>query len=82
MVNVAKGVLLKCSDAAIKQFIKHLDESSALGMKFIIHDLDDTHLFVQGDVTRSLQMKLDELMARNSYSEFGGDAAGPRVRTE
>ena len=82
MVNVAKGVLLKCSDAAIKQFIKHLDENNALGRKFIIHDLDDIHLFIQGDVTRSLQVKLDELMARNSYSEAGGEAAGPRVRTE
>lgn len=82
MVNVAKGVLLKCSDAAIKQFIKHLDETNALGRKFILHDLDDVHLFVNGDVSRALQSRLDELMARNSYSEFGGEPAGPRVRSE
>lgn len=82
MVNVVKGVLLKCSDAAMKQFIKHLDETNALGRKFILHDLDDIHLFVSGDVSRALQLKLDELMAKNSYSEFGENAAGPRVRNE
>ena len=82
MVNVAKGVLLKCSDAAIKQFIRHLDETNALGRRFILHDLDDVHLFVSGDVSRALQAKLDELMARNSYSELGAEAAGPRVRRE
>jgi len=82
MVNVAKGVLLKCSDAAIKQYIKYLDENNLLGKKFILYDLDEVHLFVSADVSRALQGKLDELMERNSYSEFGGDAAGPRVRKE
>ena len=82
MVNVAKGVLLKCSDAAIKQYVKFLDENNLLGKKFILHDLDDVHLFVSGDVSRALQAKLDELMERNSYSELGGDGAGPRVRRE
>ena len=85
MVNVTKGVLLKCSDAAIKQFVKYLDETNALGRKFVLHDLDEVHLFVSGDMSRELQRKLDDLMARNSYTEYGGDAAGaagPRVRKE
>ena len=70
------------SDAAIKQYIKFLDEHNLLGKKFILHDLDDVHLFVAGDVARKLQEKLDELMERNSYSEFGQEVQGQRVRKE
>ena len=70
------------SDAAIKQYIKFLDEHNLLGKKFILHDLDDVHLFVAGDVAHKLQEKLDELMERNSYSEFGQEVQGQRVRKE
>ena len=35
MVNVVKGILVEC-DAAMKEFLSHLDEHSALGQKFII----------------------------------------------
>ena len=73
---------LSSSDAAIKQYIKFLDERNLLGKKFILHDLDDVHLFVAGDVARQLQEKLDELMERNSYSEFGQEVQGQRVRKE
>ena len=59
------------SDAAIKQYIKYLDENNILGKKFILHDLDEIHLFVSSEVAPTLQQKLDELMERNSYSEFG-----------
>ena len=58
------------SDAAIKQYIKYLDEHNHLGKKFILHDLDEVHLFVAIDVAEQLQRKLDELMQRNSYSEL------------
>ena len=45
----------------------------ALGKKFIIHDLDDTHLFICEDVSVRLQQELDTLMDKNSYSEFTQD---------
>ncbi len=71
------------SDAAIKQYIKYLDEQCPAGKKFILHDLDEVHLFVASDVARELQQKLDELMERNSYSEFGqSENPGPRIRRE
>ena len=70
--------LSNSSDAAIKQYIKYLDEKNLLGKKFIIHDLDEVHLFVSSDVAKQLQVKLDELMERNSYSEFGQEGSGPR----
>jgi len=67
------------SDKAIRQFIVHLDETKALGKKFILEILDELHLFVSEDVIKSLQDKVDELMERNSYSEFGQEKES-RVR--
>jgi TFIIH basal transcription factor complex TTD-A subunit len=74
MVNVLKGVLVEC-DPAVKQFLLHLDETMALGQKFILQDLDETHVFVSSDVPEKLKVKLDELMEQNSYS-FAASQAG------
>ena len=74
MVNVLKGVLVEC-DPAVKQYLLHLDETVALGQKFILQDLDETHVFVSSDVQHQLQGKLDELMEQNSYS-FAASQAG------
>jgi TFIIH basal transcription factor complex TTD-A subunit len=49
MVNVTKGVLVEC-DPAMKQFLLYLDETHKLGSRFIIQDLDETHLFISSDV--------------------------------
>lgn len=46
----------------MKQFLLHLDETLALGKKFIIQDLDETHLFVSADVLNILQTKVDDLI--------------------
>ncbi|XDA79205.1 hypothetical protein R6Z07F_009243 [Ovis aries] len=54
MVNVLKGVLIEC-DPAMKQFLLYLDESNALGKKFIIQDIDDTHVFVIAELVNVLQ---------------------------
>ena len=37
-------------------------------------DLDELHVFVSSDVAKLLQQKIDELMERNSYSEFDQQA--------
>mgnify|MGYP002716764637 CR=1 FL=1 len=50
------------SDQAMKQFLLHLDETLALGKKFIIQDLDDTHLFISSDILYILQTKVDDLI--------------------
>ena len=70
------------SDPAIKEFLKFLDESMILGKRFILFDLDERHLFVMEGIAGQLQQKLDELMEKNSYSEYGADQQGPRVRRE
>ncbi|CDW54201.1 Putative transcription factor tfiih complex subun it tfb5 [Trichuris trichiura] len=61
MVNVTKGVLVTC-DPAMKQFLLHLDETIALGFKFILKDLDDTHVFISADSVNTLSQKIDTLM--------------------
>ncbi|XP_014213342.1 general transcription factor IIH subunit 5 [Copidosoma floridanum] len=67
MVNVMKGILVEC-DEAMKQFLLHLDETFALGKKFIIQDLDEKHLFISTDILDTLQAKVDDLMDQISAS--------------
>ncbi|XP_017777570.1 PREDICTED: general transcription factor IIH subunit 5 [Nicrophorus vespilloides] len=66
MVNVMKGILVKC-DPAMKQFLLHLDETIKLGRKFIIQDLDESHLFISSDILDTLQAKIDDLMDQISF---------------
>ncbi|XP_073967722.1 transcription factor B5 isoform X1 [Bombus fervidus] len=54
-------------DAAMKQFLLHLDETFALGRKFIIQDLDERHLFISADILDTLQTKVDDLMDQISF---------------
>ncbi|XP_048106284.1 general transcription factor IIH subunit 5 [Alosa alosa] len=51
----------------MKQFLLYLDETSALGKKFIIQDLDDTHVFILAEVVQILQERVGELMDQNSF---------------
>ncbi|KAI9551439.1 putative general transcription factor IIH subunit 5 [Daphnia sinensis] len=66
MVNVTKGILVEC-DAAMKQLLLHLDETHALGNKFIVQDLDETHLFIAPEYLEVLQTRIDDLMDRISF---------------
>jgi len=52
----------------MKQFLLQLDETFALGRKFIIQDLDESHLFISADIVDILQAKIDELMDQISCS--------------
>uniref|UniRef100_A0A914CD76 General transcription and DNA repair factor IIH subunit TFB5 n=1 Tax=Acrobeloides nanus TaxID=290746 RepID=A0A914CD76_9BILA len=61
MVNVKKGVLITC-DPAMRQLLIHLDETRALGSKFVVKELDDTHIFVDREILPHLEQKIDALM--------------------
>lgn len=61
MVNVKKGTLIVC-DPAMRQFLLHLDESRALGPKFVLRELDETHVFVDREIVPVLEQKLEQLM--------------------
>uniref|UniRef100_A0A8C5W467 General transcription and DNA repair factor IIH subunit TFB5 n=1 Tax=Microcebus murinus TaxID=30608 RepID=A0A8C5W467_MICMU len=54
LVDVLKGVCIACGPAT-KQFLLYLDESSALGKKVIMQDIDETHVFVIADLVNVLQ---------------------------
>ena len=56
------------SDPAVKQFLLHLDEKIILGKKFVIEDLDETHLFVSAEIVPILQEKVWEIMDNNSFN--------------
>lgn len=51
----------------MKEFLIHLDETLAIGKKFIIQDLDETHLFISSDVIETLYNRIDELMDKISF---------------
>lgn len=52
----------------MKQFLLHLDEKIILGKKFVIDDLDETHLFVSAEIVPVLQEKVWEIMDNNSFN--------------
>ncbi|XP_041501546.1 general transcription factor IIH subunit 5-like [Microtus oregoni] len=64
---ILQGILIHC-DPAMKQFLLYLDESNALGKKFIIQDIDDTHVFVIVELVNVLQERVGELMDQNAFS--------------
>lgn len=51
----------------MKQFLLHLDETNAFKKKFIIEDLDDTHVFIAADMLEVLQARIDDLMDAISF---------------
>lgn len=51
----------------MKQFLLHLDETLALGRKFILQELDETHLFISADIIETLQARVDDLMDQISF---------------
>ena len=70
MPNAKSGVLITC-DAAMKQFVLHVDEqqmSTHGDPTFVVEDLDETHLLVQPDKVELIQAKVMELQDQNAYS--------------
>lgn len=60
-------LLFVSSDQAMKQFLLHLDETLALGRKFILQDLDETHVFISTDIVETLQARIDDLMDQINF---------------
>ncbi|KAM0790611.1 hypothetical protein ACM66B_004475 [Microbotryomycetes sp. NB124-2] len=65
MVKATKGVLVTC-DPAVKQILLQLDEQQERD-KFIIQDLDDTHLLVSGDKLEWVKQQLEQELEKNNY---------------
>lgn len=69
MVNAQTGVLIEC-DAQMKQFLLHLDETNAIGCKFILQDLDSTHIFIDSGSLNRLTSEIDDLMEKINFVEI------------
>ncbi|TPX34500.1 hypothetical protein SmJEL517_g02869 [Synchytrium microbalum] len=67
-VRALVGVIIEC-DPAAKQIIKKIHDENPLNEKFIVSDLDETHLFVKGDMglLQDVQRKLDQILEQNTY---------------
>ncbi|XP_030665762.1 general transcription factor IIH subunit 5 isoform X1 [Nomascus leucogenys] len=68
VISSGSTCFINPSDPAMKQFLLYLDESNALGKKFIIQDIDDTHVFVIAELVNVLQERVGELMDQNAFS--------------
>lgn len=58
---------MTCSDPAVKQILLQLDENSPNGLRFIIQDLDDTHLLISADAVDRVKEDLEAELEKNSY---------------
>ncbi|RNA05238.1 General transcription factor IIH subunit 5 [Brachionus plicatilis] len=67
MVKVVKGTLVEC-DSTMKQFLLYLDEKGEVGGKFVLEDLDETHLLIESDFVERLKEKIDDLMDKHTYA--------------
>lgn len=65
MVNAVDGLLISC-DVPAKEFLVWLDENQPT--RFIITDLDETHLFVKEQALPFIQEELNKLYEENQYS--------------
>lgn len=51
----------------MKQFLLYLDDIGEVGGKFVLEDLDDTHLLIDSDFVERLKEKIDDLMDKHTY---------------
>lgn len=67
LIQVNTKKLFKKSDSAMKQFLLYLDDINELGGRFVVEDLDETHLFIDSNYVDRLKEKIDDLMEKHSY---------------
>ncbi|RWR89302.1 RNA polymerase II transcription factor B subunit 5 [Cinnamomum micranthum f. kanehirae] len=68
MVNAIKGLFISC-DIPMAQFIVNLNASLPASQKFIVHMLDNTHMFVQPHVAEMIRSRIAEFRDQNSYEK-------------
>ncbi|CAD5190925.1 unnamed protein product [Musa acuminata subsp. malaccensis] len=68
MVNAMKGLLISC-DIPMTQFIISFNASLPPSQRFILHVLDNTHMFVQPHVAEMIRSKISEFRDQNSYEK-------------
>jgi TFIIH basal transcription factor complex TTD-A subunit len=61
------GYLITC-DVPTKQFIQYLNDLKPVDKKFIIRDLDATHLLVKRKAREEITRKVEEWLDENVFS--------------
>ena len=67
MVSAVHGTLLEC-DIPTKVFILHLNDEQLPSERFVIQDLDDTHLLVQPDKVDMVRGEVAKFLQRSQYT--------------
>ena len=82
-ITSTEGALIT-TDAAMRQYILHLDEKQASGAEsFVLAELDSTHLLVKHEAVEMIERKIDELQSTNTFSrEPDGTSAKPAAIDE
>ncbi|TPX53352.1 hypothetical protein SeMB42_g00839 [Synchytrium endobioticum] len=67
-VRAVAGYIIEC-DPAAKQILKKVHEESSVNERFIVEDLDETHLLVKDDMDRIREAarQLDQILELNTY---------------
>ncbi|MCD7446960.1 TFIIH complex subunit tfb5 [Datura stramonium] len=68
MVNAIKGLFLSC-DIPMAQFIINMNATLPQSQKFIIHVLDNTHLFVRSDMAGMIRSAISDFRDANTYEK-------------
>ncbi|CAO2823930.1 unnamed protein product [Amaranthus hypochondriacus] len=68
MVNASKGLLISC-DIPMAQFIINMNAKLKGSEKFIIHVLDNTHLFVQPHAAQMIRSEISSFREANTYEK-------------
>ncbi|KAF9604202.1 hypothetical protein IFM89_004777 [Coptis chinensis] len=68
MVNATKGLVIS-SDIPMVQFIINYNSSLPASQRFILHVLDNTHLFVLPNVGEMIRSAISEFRDQNSYEK-------------
>lgn len=61
------GYLISC-DIPTRQYIRYLNKEKAVDKKFIIEDLDDTHLLIKSKAREEVERKVEAWMDENVFS--------------
>jgi hypothetical protein len=61
------GYLISC-DVPTKQFIQYLNELKSVDKKFILQDLDSTHLLVKLSCRQEIEKKVEDWLNENVFS--------------
>ena len=68
MVQIQTGIVVTC-DPQMRQFLLHLDATNELGQRFVLQELDSTHLLIIPEILNTLKSKIDDLMDKFSFIE-------------